>query len=252
MPSSHSPVKLATRHRIARCALLGAISAVPIAGLGADAVPLKQARMIIEYNASAADIGIQFFLDSDGWTEVDIRDPAGRLIFRSSTKNNITQQGGGTELFLESVEPAVEELPLEEFFARFPEGSYRFRARHGEEALQLGNTVFSHAIPAGPVLITPVPEGGADCAVAVELPLVIAWDPVTHSIFDEPLEIVRYEVIVENADLHFDVNFPAATGTGLTVSPELLQPDTEYAFEVLAIEAGGNQTITEGCFTTAP
>jgi hypothetical protein len=37
----------------------------------------------------------------------------------------------------------------------------------------------------------------------------------------------------------------------VTVPNELLEPGTEYTFEVLAIEEGGNQTITEGCFVTA-
>jgi hypothetical protein len=30
------------------------------------------------------------------------------------------------------------------------------------------------------------------------------------------------------------------------------EPGTEYMGEVLAVEASGNQTITEFCFTTAP
>jgi hypothetical protein len=30
------------------------------------------------------------------------------------------------------------------------------------------------------------------------------------------------------------------------VPPQFLEPGKEYKFEVLAIEAGGNQTITEG------
>jgi hypothetical protein len=34
------------------------------------------------------------------------------------------------------------------------------------------------------------------------------------------------------------------------VPAEFLSPGTEYAFEVLAIEEGGNQTITESCFVT--
>jgi hypothetical protein len=81
---------------------------------------------------------------------------------------------------------------------------------------------------------------------------VVAWNPVTQSIDGDPLNIVRYEVIVENDDLNFDVKYPAQTGTMLTVSLELLQPDTDYIGEVLAVEESGNQTITEFCFTTAP
>ena len=35
------------------------------------------------------------------------------------------------------------------------------------------------------------------------------------------------------------------------VPAEFLEAGTDYVFEVLAIEEGGNQTISEGCFTTA-
>lgn len=218
----------------------------------AAVIPIKAARMIIEYNASAEDIGIQFFLDSDGWREVEIFDPRGREIFSAETESSLTRQGGGTELFLESVEPPIEDFPFETFFRRFPEGDYRFRARDNAGVLQLGSVAFSHDVPAGPELVRPIPSGDADCAENVSLPVLIEWESVTTDAFGDDIEIIRYEVIVENADIHFDVKFPAESGTELTVSPELLQPDTEYIFEVLAIEEGGNQTITEGCFTTAP
>lgn len=221
------------------------------ANAAASRVPLKAATMIIEYNSSAEDIGIQFFLDSDGWRTVEIFNPKGVEIFSADTEGSLTRQGGGTELFLESVEPAIEDLPLEKFFRRFPEGTYQFRARGNDGNLQLGRATFTHDIPAGPVLITPVAQPNAECAINVPLPVVIAWNPVMTSISDEPLDIERYEVIVENDDLNFDVKLPATTGTQLTVSAELLQPGTDYLFEVLAVETGGNQTITEGCFTTA-
>ncbi len=249
----------ACRRLLERFALASVVSlAIADAGTAGErpqvaaVVPIKAARMIIEYNASAEDIGIQFFLDSDGWREVEILDPRGREIFSAETETSLTRQGGGTELFLESVEPPIEDLPLETFFRRFPEGNYRFRARDNAGVLQIGSVAFSHDVPAGPELVRPVLIGDADCAENVSLPVVIEWEPVTTDVFDDDIEVVRYEVIVENADIHFDVKFPAESGTELTVSPELLQPDTQYIFEVLAIEEGGNQTITEGCFTTAP
>ena len=207
--------------------------------------------MIIEYNATAEDVGIQFFFDSEGWRTLEIFDPEGVQIFSADTAGSITEQGGGTEIFLESVEPPIDELPFEEFFDRFPEGAYRFRAVDNEGVVQAGSVPFTHDLPAGPVLVTPQSSSQTDCARNVPRPVVIAWNPVTTSHTGEPLEIVRYEVIVENDDINFDVKFPATTGTLLTVSPELLEANTEYLFEVLAIEAGGNQTITEGCFTTA-
>lgn len=232
---------------------LAAAATAPVAAENANRqakrIPLKASTMIIEYNASAEDIGIQFFLDSDGWRSVEIFDPSHKEIFSADTEGSLTQQGGGTKLFLESVEPPIAELPFESFFKRFPEGTYKFRAIDNDGVRQLGKVKFTHDIPAGPVLVTPVPELDDECP-EVPTPVLIAWDPVTTSVFGDRLKIVRYEVIVENDDLNFDVKFPAETGTMLTVSPELLQPGTEYIFEVLAVEKGGNQTITEGCFTT--
>jgi hypothetical protein len=43
-----------------------------------------------------------------------------------------------------------------------------------------------------------------------------------------------------------------ATATSLTVPAGFLLPDTEYEWEVLAIEASGNQTLSSSFFTTAP
>lgn len=74
------------------------------------------------------------------------------------------------------------------------------------------------------------------------IPVVIAWNQVTTSIDGEPLEVVAYQIIVDT----FQVTLPAEAGTIVTVTPELLVEGTEYGFEILAIEEGGNQTITQG------
>ena len=121
----------------------------------ARTIPLKASTMIIEYNASADDIGIQFFLDSDGWQSVEIFSPKGEQIFGAETEGSLTRQGGGTELFLESVEPEIADLPFERFFRRFPEGTYKFRARDNDGNLLKGNAEFTHDIPAGPKLVSP-------------------------------------------------------------------------------------------------
>jgi len=232
-------------------ASLAATTMVSARPCRAAATPLKAAKMIIEYNASAEDIGIQFFLDSDGWASIEIFDPRGREVFDAEAEGSLLRQGGGTELFLESVEPPLDELPLDVFFSRFPEGTYRFRGLTTEGGRLTGNAKFSHDVPQGPELVSPVPAAGRECATSVPLPMVIEWDPVTMSIEDEPIDIVAYEVIVENHGVDFDVIFPASAGTSVTVSPEVLEPGTDYIFEVLAIEKGGNQTTTEGCCTTA-
>jgi hypothetical protein len=76
--------------------------------------------------------------------------------------------------------------------------------------------------------------------------LIISWDAVTDSAAgfpDKPINIVGYQVIVAA----FQVTVPA-TITNVTVSPEFvasLAPG-DHPFAVLVIEAGRNQTITEG------
>ena len=235
-------------------ALLTVLTPVVVSGAtkdkSADAVPLEEATMIIELNSTDLDVGIQFFLDSEGWQSVEISNPAGEEIFAVESHGKLTRQGGGTELFMESAEPTLDELPLAVFFNRFPEGTYMFRGQSPDGEKLIGRAEFTHVLPAGPVLVTPVP-GQGECARDVAIPTVIAWEPVTTDFFGEPLEIVEYEVIVEGEDSNFDVHLPAEAGTQVTVPAELLEPGTEYKYEVLAIEEGGNQTISETCFVTA-
>ena len=102
---------------IAPATPLAAADAAPAAtaadaGTAATTVPLEASTMIIEYNASDRDIGVQFFVDSEGWRVVRIFDPKGVQIFSAESQGRLTRQGGGTELFLESVEPELAELPL--------------------------------------------------------------------------------------------------------------------------------------------
>ena len=215
----------------------------------AAAPKFEAAKMIIEYNSSAQDIGVQFFLDAEEWQSIKILDPRGEQIFAAQATDKLLEQGGGTELFLESVEPEIAELSFEEFFARFPEGQYKFIGRLADGSKMTSKVSFTDDVPAGPVVINPPQPGGGNCPQGVTIPAVIGWEPVTESIEGEAIEIVGYEVIVEHEDQVFDVHL-AGDATQLTVPSEFLTPATDYVFEVLAIESGGNQTITEGCFTT--
>jgi len=77
-----------------------------------------------------------------------------------------------------------------------------------------------------------------------------------------PVEIFEYQVIVDQVDPEREmawvdgntrralINQPP-TVTQLTVSPEFLVPGTSYEFEILAIEASGNSTISVGEFDTS-
>lgn len=207
--------------------------------------------MIIEYNSTDQDVGIQVFLDFDSWLAVKIFAPGGQQIFSVGAHGEFFSQGGGSELFMEGIEPSLEDVPLEEFFEHFPEGTYRFQGRAPNGVKIQSLVEFSHDIPAGPHITTPVSPGGDACATGVAIPATIAWDPVTETIDGEPIEISGYEVVMEHGDGNFDIVLPG-DATNVAVPAQFLEPGTEYGFEVLAIADNGNQTITEGaCFVTA-
>ena len=217
-------------------------------------IELGDASLIIEVNATDGDAGFQVFLDGEGWRNVRVFEPNGRKIFHAMVEGGIRRIGGGTELFLESEEPEFEDLDeLEDLLGLLPEGEYRFIARTTGNDWAIGSAELTHVVPAGPVVLEPLPAPGEDCAAGVAVgDAVIAWEPVTTTIQGSPnVSIVAYQVIVEDeaAGRELAVMVDAATNA-ITVPAEFLRPGTEYGFEVLAIEEGGNQTITESCFVT--
>ncbi|MDI6792468.1 MAG: fibronectin type III domain-containing protein [bacterium] len=205
-------------------------------------IPFSDAKIIIEFNATDEDVGIQVFLDGKAWKKVIIFNPKGRMVAKIKGKGNLKGLGL-TELFFESHEPPLEDLPLEDFLALFPEGVYKFVGKTVEGEWLRGMAKFTHVIPDGALIVSP--EEGE---VVDPNNTVISWNPVTSP---QEVEIVGYQVIVEREDPHrvFSVNLSATT-TSMKVPPEFLESDTEYKFEVLAIEVSGNQTITSSFFKT--
>ena len=169
---------------------------------------------------------------------LEIENPNERVLFKVKGFGPYKSLGM-TELFFEGAEPALDEFPLEELLALFPEGKYDFSGFtvDGEEIE--GVDTFTHAIPDGP---------DVSAQIAGDF-LRISWSAVTSTppgFPVKPIHIVSYEVIV---DPGFDVFVPGDVFS-LTISPEFvasLEPG-EHPFEVLALEASGNQTLTEGTF----
>ena len=58
----------------------------------ARAVPLKDAKLNIEHNATDEDTGFQGFVDSEGWRRLDVRGPAVRC---SRSKDAASSQSSG-------------------------------------------------------------------------------------------------------------------------------------------------------------
>jgi hypothetical protein len=214
------------------------------------AASFSQTKIIIEVNATAGDAGIQISVDAEGWGKLEVFDPNGQKIFDVTGSGSIGKQGV-TELFFESAEPSFADQSLQELFALFPEGNYDFRGTTVDGKPLNGKAALKHNIPAGPEIVSPS-EG---MALAPNNPVIIDWNAVTTPFpgTAAAVKIVGYQVIVEQVKPQplrvFSVNVPA-TVTKVTVSPEFIQANSAYNFEVLAIEASGNQTISEGSFTT--
>lgn len=205
----------------------------------ARAVKLEVARIFIEYNSSANDLGFQVFLDGEDWKTLEIVNPNGTTIFNVAGKAAY-QRLGLTELFFEGAEPSLDEFPLEQLLALFPEGKYKFAGLTVAGRNLTGTAVLTHDVPDAPSVSTTV-NGDS---------IVIQWDPVTGPapiLPDGQIQIAGYQIIVDP----FQVTLPASS-TRVTLPPEFaasLAPGA-HPFEVLAIDVSGNQTITEGSFDT--
>ena len=212
-----------------------------VAALGlqapARAALFSEARIYIEYNSSANDLGFHVSLDGEDWKALKIFNPNGVNVFEVAGHAGYAQLGM-TELFFEGAEPTLDEFPLAQLLALFPEGSYKFQGITVGGAPIKGVGKLSHAVPDGPEVTAAVGDDS----------VVIGWEPVTHppvGFPNKPIHIAGYQVIVGK----FQVTLPASA-TEVELPEEFVDslPPGEQPFEVLAIDGSGNQTITEGTF----
>ena len=213
-------------------------------------VKIADARLKFEINATDHDGGVQVFLDADQWKRMSIFDPEGRRIFTTITDGIMGMQGG-TELFMESAEPTFEELPLDQLLERWPAGRYEFRGVGLDGETLTGAARLTHDLPAGPVLVSPI-EGDRR---QDPNDTVVRWKRVPPA---NGSPIIGYQVLVVRPDtgmkalpnVTLDVMMPP-TADRLRVPRGFLESGTEYEWEVLAIEEGGNQTLSSSTFVTA-
>lgn len=203
-----------------------------------EEIPLEEARIYWEFNSTDDDLGVHVFLDGEDWRKIKIKNPNGKTIFEVKGKGPYKDLGL-TELFYEGAEPALSEVPLEDLLELFPEGDYEFSGKYVEGEKVTGTWAFTHAVPAGPVVDSTVSAGPS---------VEISWELVTDSapgFPDLPIDITGYQVIVGS----FQVTLPD-TATSVTVPPEYVASlgAGTHDFEVLAIEAGANQTISSDTF----
>lgn len=202
-------------------------------------IPFKEARIYIEYNQTANDLGYHVSLDAEDWKRLDIENPNEVLIF-SVRGFAAYRQLGMTELFFEGAEPNLDDFPLDDLLGLFPEGEYEFSGVTVDNIELESVSTLSHAVPNGPANVRATLGTGNR--------LVIRWDRVTthpEGFPERPISIVGYQVIVKP----FQVTVPGHV-LSVTVPPEFVAtlPRGENLFEVLAIDASGNQSITESSF----
>ena len=232
----------------------GAVAATTLCPTGSNgADPFDDGIVFIEFNSTDEDLGFHATFDASGWREAVICGPDGSQLFEARSGGS-TDKHGLSELFFEGAEPPLDEQPLDEFIAKFPEGEYKIVGKTTKGDSLISTATFTHNIPDGPVIISPEEDGVVDLNAAV-----IAWEPVTSP---PGIEIVGYELSFAPEDPEEGDPPPAldidlflelpSTVTEFRIPPQLLTPDTEYVFEVLAVEVSGNKTITEVAFFTAP
>jgi hypothetical protein len=218
-------------------------------------VPLKDAKLNIEHNATDKDTGFQGFVDSEGWRRLDVRGPDGPVL--AFEGRGTLARLGLTELFFETVEPENAKTPIDDMLAKLPEGTYTISGPGQENGRSTGRTMgtalLTHDIPAGPALVSP-----AEGATVPTRGVVARWKPVTRTITGEPVRIIAYQLIIEK-DVAPHRHMIGKPGLSMYLSPSVtsisvpngfLQPRTAYTWEVLAIERSGNQTLSSGEFRT--
>jgi hypothetical protein len=227
--------------------------ASPIIGWADDTegeLTLTSLKFFIEFNETNEDVGAQCSLGGEPYQRLVASGPDKRKILDLRPQRGLRMQGMA-DFFFESAEPSLAEFSMAEFLARFPAGEYEFETTTIDGIEQDGTAIFTHIIPAGPVILSPQ-EG----EVVDPNNTVVTWEPVTQTTAfnppQQPVTIVGYQVIVTRVDplRVYSVDVSAET-TSVIVPPEFLDAGTEYEVEVLAIEASDNQTISLLFFNTA-
>jgi hypothetical protein len=221
------------------------------------AIPLKEAKLNIEHNAKDNDTGFQGAIDSEGWDRITVTGPDGKLLdFQGKGELGSL---GLTELFFESVEPENGDVPISEVLKTLPEGNYTFEGSGIEVGEKTGKTIgtalLTHDIPAGPVLLTPE----EDDVVPEDEDLLVSWSQVNKTIDGDDANIIAYQLIIEKDEdpqqhmigkFGLSIYLPPDVNE-ITIPEEFLEPGTDYAWEVLAIEESGNQTLMSNQFSTS-
>lgn len=194
------------------------------------AIPFADAEVFFEFNTTDNDLGLQLFLDAEGWKRVRVLDPARKEIVLMQAEGKLSRLGI-TEMRFESAEPSPAEV-----LALFPPGEYRFRGRSVEGEQLASNATLSHDFLPAPTF------SPSDGEVVDPRQTVVEWNAPGAE---------QVEVIIESDEVD-DVLDITVSGSirRLRVPAQFLTPGTEYKIEILAIAENGNRTIAESTFRT--
>lgn len=218
------------------------------------------ADVFFELNDTDGDLGLQALIDGDPWQRLEIENPKGKKILQVRAIRSLSKQGLN-EIFIESAEPGFDELPPEAFLARFPEGVYEVTAKRKGGGQLRGDVPITHLLPAPPANVAANGQVlPLNCDVeappTVGSDVTVTWDPVDIShpeigTIAAPIDIERYEVVVENEALDHAV-FTIVLGpdqTSTDVPSQLIALGNEFKIGLVAQESGGNRTVIESCFS---
>lgn len=224
-----------------------------------DEIPFADANVFFELNDTDGDLGIHALIDGEPWKRLEIEDPNERRMLLIRVTGRLRRQGL-TELFFESAEPTFDELNPEDFFERFPEGTYEVEGLTLDREELESEAEVTHLLPSPPIennLEVSGVDASDDCdenVPVVDKPIVISWDPIDLSHpelgrTNEPIEVEQYQVVVEDEDsgATLSVELPPDT-TSYEVSDDFIGLNSVFKYEVLVREESGNQTATESCF----
>jgi hypothetical protein len=251
--------------------LLAAGMSVGTASATSPCGDFGECKALAEINSSDGDIGFHFLKDGDDLIATHIDDPMGRKIFQDAAKGALVDQKY-TEVFAESAEPLCwadpeadpdeEIVTLEEFVERWPAGNYTFfgRGKAGETAV--GQTAFTHALPAAPkdvyyddgtgVISWTRGDDLGNCATNEELTALV--EASVLPIHPEEVPVSVWEIVFEpesGPPAKFTVRIgenPLFNALSVTVPADFrdaFDNDTPGKIEVGAIGEDDNATFTE-------
>ncbi len=232
----------------------------PTAACPTEGEEWEVAKLYIEHNETDADTGVHGLFGGEAWSVLCITDPSGSAMLLADPLERFDALAV-SDLFFESREPPNDEHPIDRILTDFPEGDYTVAGIDFEGVARVGTAVFTHDIPAGPAISSPVLAEDAETAAEAMIGttgLVVDWEPVAETIDGQSAEITGYQVIITDEEADdpngwarpiYDVHVPSDQ-TSLAVPDDFLRAGRVYELEVLAIETSGNQTISLGFFAT--